>query len=270
MKKTFFYFSALLVSLMSLCSCKGTQGNISAAGPAEGIESEVLPITGSWINLAYKDVRNKYTNPAGFDNTDPKLWEAKVREMSEMGIEYLVIMEVANEGKAFYPSEIMELHYAPGRKSPVEAILDEAARCGVKVFLSTGWAQNQDDNLQIPAIKARQMQIMDEVGTIYKDKEAFYGWYLPVEDCIDPIFPEHAVIAVNALVKHANELTPGKKTLISPYGLGLSDFNNPDYEKTLGQLKVDIIAYQDEIGCVRGAYPASGTPAELEKAARGS
>lgn len=53
------------------------------------------PVTGSWINLAYKDVRNKYTNPQSFDNMDPKLWEAKVRELSAMGIEYLVLMEVA-------------------------------------------------------------------------------------------------------------------------------------------------------------------------------
>ena len=41
--------------------------------------SVIQPITGTWINLAYKDVRNKYTNPQHFDNTDPKLWTAKVR-----------------------------------------------------------------------------------------------------------------------------------------------------------------------------------------------
>ena len=59
--------------------------------------SVVQPITGTWINLAYKDVRNKYTNPQHFDNMDPKLWTAKVRELANMGIEYLVFMEVANE-----------------------------------------------------------------------------------------------------------------------------------------------------------------------------
>ena len=67
----------------------------------------VKPITGTWINLAYKDVRNRYTNPQSFDNTDPELWKAKVRELSAMGIEYLVFMEVANEGKAYYPSQLM-------------------------------------------------------------------------------------------------------------------------------------------------------------------
>lgn len=238
-------------------SCREGKKSISSSASEQccAENHEILPITGSWINLAYKDVRNKYTNPIGFDNNDPALWEAKVHEMAEMGIEYLVIMEVANDGKAFYPSRLMPLQYDPARKSPVQAILDAAEDCGVKVFLSTGWAQNQDDNLRIPAIKERQLQIMDEVGTLYKNAPAFYGWYLPVEDCINPIFPKHAVDAVNALVERAHQLTPEKKTLISPYGLGLSDFTDPDYENTLAELKVDIIAYQDEIGCVREPTP---------------
>ena len=74
--------------------------------------SVIQPITGTWINLAYKDVRNKYTNPQHFDNTDPKLWTAKVRELANMGIEYLVFMEVANEGKAYYPSKLMPWVYS--------------------------------------------------------------------------------------------------------------------------------------------------------------
>lgn len=49
-------------------------------------------------------------------------------------------------------------------------------------------------------------------------------------------------------------MTPDKKTLISPYGIGLSDFDNPEYEKQLAKLKVDIIAYQDEVGCVRDKF----------------
>ncbi len=216
--------------------------------------SIVKPITGTWINLAYKDVRNKYTNPQNFDNTDPELWEAKVRELANMGIEYLVFMEVANEGKAYYPSKIMPWLYDKNMKSPVDAILDEAAKNNMKVFMSTGWAKDQDDNLLDPAIKARQLQIMDELASIYKNHKAFYGWYLPVEDCLCPIFAEHAVQSVNTLTEKAKALTPGKKTLISPYGIGLSEFDHPDFEKQMAKLKVDIIAYQDEVGCVRDKF----------------
>ena len=50
------------------------------------------------------------------------------------GIEYLVFMEVANEGKAYYPSQLMPWWYDKDKQSPVEAILDEAARYDMKVF----------------------------------------------------------------------------------------------------------------------------------------
>ena len=214
----------------------------------------VLPITGTWVNLAYKDVRNKYTNPQYYDNTDPQLWEAKIAELSKMGIEYLVMMEVANEGKAYYPSQLMAPLYDSAKMSPVDAILDAAEEHHMKVFLSTGWAKDQDDNLQNPAIKKRQIEIMEELSSLYAHHKAFYGWYLPVEDCLCPILSEHAVQAVNSLTDKARQLTPGKKILISPYGIGLSEFDNPQYEKQLAKLKVDIIAYQDEVGCVRDKF----------------
>lgn len=219
------------------------------------VASETLPITGSFVNLFYQDVRNKYMNPAHMDNTDPELWKQKVNEMHDMGIEYLVFMAVANEGKADYPSIIMPLNYDSTKKSPVTAIMDEAEKLDMKVFMSIGWAQNQDDNLRIPAILQRQKDIMDELSEIYGSYKSFYGWYLPVEDCLGPVLTESAVKAVNALTEKAHKITPGKKTMISPYGFFCSDFDNPQFGKQIAKLKVDIIAYQDEIGCVREEFP---------------
>ena len=252
MKKKFqmigFALSVLLVTLPVATvgadnAASGKQKKEKTTESALGVK----PVTGSWINLAYKDVRNKYTNPQSFDNMDPKLWEAKVRELSAMGIEYLVLMEVANEGKSYYPSQIMPWWYNKDKKSPVDAILDEAAKHNMKIFMSSGWAKDQDDNLLDPAIKERQLRIMEELASLYKNHKAFYGWYLPVEDCLCPIFAEHAVQSVNTLSEKAKKLAPGKKTLISPYGIGLSEFDNPEYEKQMQKLKVDIIAYQDEV-----------------------
>lgn len=259
MKKNFqrLLFS-LLIMLVTLPTVTALAGNAASGKQKKEKTTEsalgVKPITGTWINLAYKDVRNKYTNPQNFDNTDPELWKAKVRELSAMGIEYLVFMEVANEGKAYYPSKMMPWCYDKNKQSPVEAILDEAARHNMKIFMSTGWAKDQDDNLLDPAIKERQLRIMEELAALYKNHKAFYGWYLPVEDCLCPIFAEHAVQSANALTEKAKALTPGKKTLISPYGIGLSEFDNPEYEKQMAKLKVDIIAYQDEVGCVRDQF----------------
>ncbi len=215
----------------------------------------VLPVTGTFINLAYQDTRNKYTNPQSMDCTDPALWEQKIEELHQMGMEYLVFMAVANEGKAFYPSDLMPRCYPQGRKSPVCAIMDAAGERGMKVFMSTGWAKDQDDNLRDPSIKRRQMDMMEELAGIYGRHEAFYGWYLPVEDCLGPVLTDYAVEAVNALTGRARELVPGKKILISPYGIFKSDFDDPAYAEQISRLKVDIIAYQDEVGCLREEYP---------------
>ena len=102
----------LLAALPIISACAGNKGSDeSRKEKMVQSVSVVQPITGTWINLAYKDVRNKYTNPQHFDNMDPKLWTAKVRELANMGIEYLVFMEVANEGKAYYPSKLMPVPY---------------------------------------------------------------------------------------------------------------------------------------------------------------
>lgn len=223
--------------------------------PTISRSQSVKPITGSFINLTYQDVRNKYMNPQYFDNTDPQMWRAKVRELHAMGMEYLVFLAVANDEKSFYPSKLMPWAYPKEKQSPVDAIMDEAARLNMKVFMSIGWAKDQDDDIRDAKIRNRQLAMMKELVTLYGKHKALYGWYLPVEDCICPVFAEHAVQAVNELTKEARSLTPGKKILISPYGLSQSDFNRADYEQQLAKLKVDIIAYQDEVGCVREPFP---------------
>ena len=47
---------------------------------------QALPITGTFVNLPYQDVRNLYTNPPHLDNTDPQMWKTKIREMKDMGM----------------------------------------------------------------------------------------------------------------------------------------------------------------------------------------
>lgn len=240
----------------SFASCNSSSQSSQVLSTHQNVEVEsVLPITGTFLNLPYQDVRNKYTNPLAMDYTSPDFWTAKVGEMSRMGMEYLVLMAVANEGQSYYPSKLMPWVYNPALKSPVDAIMDAAAANGMKVFMSTGWAKDQDDNLRDPAIKGRQIEMMNELAGIYGNHPAMYGWYLPVEDCFGPVLTDYAVDAVNALTDMARSLTPDAKVLISPYGIFNSDFDDPRYEQQIMRLKVDIIAYQDEIGCVRERYP---------------
>ena len=95
MKKKFqmigFALSVLLVTLPVATvgadnAASGKQKKEKTTESALGVK----PVTGSWINLAYKDVRNKYTNLQYFDNTDPGMWEQKVKELGvQMGTPFL-------------------------------------------------------------------------------------------------------------------------------------------------------------------------------------
>ena len=124
------YLTLFAVMVFLLCGCKSTgnsSGNPVADTPAT-LAVKALPVTGTFINLPYQDVRNKYTNPPHIDNTDPQMWATKIAEMKKMGMEYLVFMSVANEQKAYYPSKLMEWHYPQWRQSPVDAIMEAAER----------------------------------------------------------------------------------------------------------------------------------------------
>ena len=77
----------LTVGLLTGCACSNDTAVSENSGTAV-LCDKVLPITGTFVSLAYQDVRNKYTNPVSSDMTDPLLWQAKVKEMKEFGVEY--------------------------------------------------------------------------------------------------------------------------------------------------------------------------------------
>lgn len=241
--------SSKIYSSLLACAC------FAAAMPANLYAQEVKPLKGTWLNLPYQDVRNKYMNPAHVDCLLPEFWKTKIKEYADMGLSHLVIMAVANDGKSFYPSEFMPAAYPDGQQSPVEAIMEAADQYGMYVFMSSGWAVNQDDNIRDPKIKAIQQRIMRETASLFGDRKAFYGWYLPVEDSMEPILPDEAVHEANALTAVARSLTPGKKVMISPYGICHATIDDPRFAEQVKKLKVDIIAYQDEVGCVREPMP---------------
>ncbi|MFD1629464.1 DUF4434 domain-containing protein [Pseudopedobacter beijingensis] len=212
-------------------------------------------VKGTWVNLPYQDVRNKYMNPKHVNYTDPLFWHTKIKEYAEMGLSYIVIMAVANEEKSFYPSQFMALAYPQGQESPVEAIMNAADKYGMNVFMSCGWAINQDDDIRRPEIKVIQQKIMRETAELFSKHKSFYGWYLPVEDSLSPVLPDQSVEAVNTLTETAKSLTPNAKIMISPYGIWNADIRNRKFADQIKKLKVDIIAYQDEVGCVREPFP---------------
>lgn len=217
--------------------------------------AQIKPISGTFVNFFWQDERNNYTNQRNVDQSDPALWECKVNELHEMGINCIIIVTVANEGKAMYPSSFMPHAYTNPDKSPVDAIMETADKLGMQVILGTGWAKNQLDDLSDPYIIETHRKIMEELAALYTSHPSFYAWYIPVEGCFIPYLSDHAVKGVNEITARVRTLTPGVKVLISPYGLFAADFDNPKFEQSIMDLDVDIIAFQDEIGCVRETFP---------------
>jgi len=216
----------------------------------------IMPVTGTWINLAWQDERNNYMNFQDEDkNTDPGMWAEKMRNLHAIGVDYIAFDQVANERKAYYPSEIMPHHYPDGRKSPVEVIMDTCDELGMHVFMSCGWANNQLDDVGNKEVVARQCAMMEELAALYGDRPSFYGWYLPIEDCLIPYLPDRSVEGINNLIAKAHQVTPGKYTMVAPYGIFGADLDTPKFGEQLSKIDVDIIAYQDEIGCVRKTFP---------------
>lgn len=43
--------------------------------------------------------------------------------------------------------------------------------------------------------------------------------------------------------------------MIAPYGIFGAQLDNPQFGAQLSKIDVDIIAYQDEVGCVRERFP---------------
>jgi hypothetical protein len=99
---------------------------------------------------------------------------------------------------------------------------------------------------------------MGELAERYGGHKSFFGWYWPSEAAIRQHFEDDYITYVNRCSDEARKLTPGKKTLIAPYGTRLATADD-GYVRQLETMDVDIVAYQDEVGVKKT------TPGELPR-----
>ena len=207
------------------------------------------PIIGSWFEFEHHNqAEGKYWNQIVKKFTTEQ-WKAKIREMHEAGLEYLVLLAVAYEGKTYYPSKLQPRHdYVCD--DPLEAILQAADECGVKIFVSNDYwsdwtkvekAMNDEDIWRL------REKGMEEVAEKYAHHKSFYGWYYPHESGFNQLIEDITISYVNRCTKIAKSLTPNALTLIAPYGTRSMRFNET-FIRQLERLDVDIMAYQDEVG----------------------
>ncbi len=196
----------------------------------------------------HNTAEGKYFNPA-LDSFTESDWRQKVREIAELKMEYIIIMATALFDRCYFDSEVFPRANIPCA-DPIEAVLDEADKLNINVFLGNGfygdWTK-PSVNITSEEVLDRTFRAMDELAKKYSHHKSFYGWYFPDEVCIILRFSKKFINYVNLCTKRCREITPGKKTLIAPYGTNLT-LTNSYYVDALASLDVDFIAYQDEIG----------------------
>jgi len=121
----------------------------------------------------------------------------------------------------------------------------------VRFFISSDWFGPWDYKCLLDPERVRaRFQMMRESAEQYGHHPSFYGWYWPNEAAISPWFSDDFIAYVNASSRQGRRLMPKAKVLIAPYGTSHA-VCDARFVRQLEQLDVDVVAYQDEVGCLR-------------------
>ncbi|MBV9085514.1 MAG: DUF4434 domain-containing protein [Acidobacteriaceae bacterium] len=211
-------------------------------------DPKVKAISGSWFEFQHHaTVEGVDWNPACACFSCAQ-WDAKIREMSEAGLQYLVLMATALYYRAFYKTST----FPPWRlacSDPIDTVLSAADKYNVKFFIGGGFYGDWADPKIVsdPIAARKRLQAIEELAKLYGHHRSFYGWYWPNEAFINPYYSNEFIQYVNACSKAARQLMPGARILIAPYGTRVAAADDK-YVKQLESMDVDIVAYQDEVG----------------------
>lgn len=208
----------------------------------------IKPIMGTWFEFQHHNTaEGKYWNST-LDQFTSEDWDVKVREVAELGMEYVVLMHVAVHDKAYYPTD-MYPHADIACYNPTEVVFNAADKYGLKIFLGNDFFFKWDDPNIVtdPDARRRRLRAIGELYAQFGHHKSFYGWYWPNEAYIGGHYNERFMEYVNECSKEARRFTPHGKILIAPYGTR-DAIPDDKYVKQLESMDVDIVAYQDEIG----------------------
>lgn len=208
----------------------------------------IKPMSGSWFEFQHHaTVEGVDWNPDCARFT-ARQWDAKVKEIADIGMEYLVLMATAEYYRAFYDTPIFS-KWQMGCANPLEAILSAADRHNVKFFIGGGFYGDWEDphTISDPVAAKKRLQAIEELTNLYGHHPSFYGWYWPNEAEIHPYYTQEFIDYVNGCSRLARQLKPQAPIMIAPYGTR-SAVADDRYIRQLDAMDVDIFAYQDEVG----------------------
>ena len=210
---------------------------------------KIKPISGSWFEFQHPGGKEGVYWDGDLRKFTAAQWREKIREISETGMGYLVLMNVAAHGKAFYDTELAP-KFIMGCDDPLEVVLSAADEFGVKFFVSNDfWGSDLDavKTMTDKALAKIRNKSMEEIYEKYGHHKSFYGWYFPNESWLDPYFGDFVIPYVNECAQVAKSLNANCVNLIAPYNIRKEKCDDT-FVKQLEQLNVEIVAYQDGVG----------------------
>lgn len=180
--------------IIAVVDCDGKVERLSKT--IEVIDSDIRStrlIDGAWVGLYHwSETEGKHWNQDIKEMTDDQ-WKELVRSMHKVGMDIIVLQELfRNEyyvgkhdltvetykGKAFYPSALYPERMPIKAKDPVEAILSEADKLGMHVFMGVGMFAWFDFTAE--SLKWHKL-IAEELWNMYGHHSSFYGFYVSEE-----------------------------------------------------------------------------------------
>jgi len=150
-------------------------------------------IDGTWVEFYHWSEREgRPWNESVKEMTDAQ-WAEQVRGMAELGMNVVVLEESFRNqvyvgkhrmeqrgyhGRAYYPSERYPERMPIAAVDPIEAVLAEADRRDMYVFIPVGmyaWFDFTRGSLEW------HQRVMAELYARYGHHRSFYGWYIPEE-----------------------------------------------------------------------------------------
>lgn len=229
-------------------------GNLHAQSQVTSTDKKIKPISGSWFEFQHcppapgNPDEGEYWNP-DLAKFTAEQWREKIREISEIGMKYLVLQDVAINKKSFYPSYLAD-KYKLACDDPLEAVLSAADEYNIKFFVSNGfWGPPEKGHYLItdPDVRKFREKTMEEMAEKYGNHRSFYGWYFPNESYLMPYFGEDFIAYVNNCAHTAKKLMPESVNLIAPYNIK-AEKSDDTFVAQLERMNIEIIAYQDGVG----------------------
>lgn len=214
-------------------------------------ELEVLPslirstktVDGAWVGIAHwSDEEGRHWNSTIRKLTEAD-WRQQIHGMHNLGMDTVVIQETFRnqeyygrnniastgyKGLAYYPSELFTGRAQVLAHDPLEAILSEADRLHMNVFLGVGmyaWFDFTTASLEW------HKKVAEELWHRYGHHPSFYGWYVS-EETYGSLIPDEGEAAKDRyrqevinffqeLQAFCRKLAPEKPLMLAPNAHGM-------------------------------------------------